>query len=202
VLALLATGAGLQLLRWLPEPVLTFVGFPMPYWLTPDLSNATVLRALGLAGVSALIAGVIPVMRTTSRSVQQNLQRASTQRTGVRFGLASSVMIVADVAVAVAAVGFATGVFTRVTATFANEQTDGIRADRYLSVRLLMTGEPSADDAVSDRQAYQTRFASTQAALVEQLRAEPGVRAVAVGTALPRMDHRIRHIHSFVPRQA
>jgi predicted permease len=194
VLALLATGAGLQFLRWLPEPVLTFVGFPMPYWLTPDLSNATVLRALGLAGVSALIAGVIPVMRTTSRSVQQNLQRASTQRTGVRFGLASSVMIVADVAVAVAAVGFATGVFTRVTATFANEQTDGIRADRYLSVRLLMTGEPSADDAVSDRQAYQTRFASTQAALVEQLRAEPGVRAVAVGTALPRMDHRIRFV--------
>ena len=195
VLAVLATGAGLLLLQWLPEHVLNAFGFiPMPYWLTPELSGATLLRALGLACASAVIAGVIPVLRTTSRSVQRRLQRASTQRSGTRFGLASSVMIVTDVAVAVAAVGFATGIAHRVSATFANERVDGIRADRYLSVALTMAGGASEPGAASDPSALHARFASAQDAFVERLRSEPGVRAVAVGTALPRMDHRIRFV--------
>jgi putative ABC transport system permease protein len=185
VLAILATGLGLLLLHWLPERILTSFKFiPMPYWLTPELSSATVLRALGLACGSAVIAGVIPVLRTTSRSVLQGLQRASSQRTssgGTRFGLTSSVMIVADVAVAVAAFGLAIGVGHRVATTFANERTDGIKADRFLSVTLSMAGDEG-------------RFGAAQDALVERLRREPGIRAVAVGTSLPRMDHTMRVI--------
>jgi putative ABC transport system permease protein len=185
VLAILATGLGLFLLNWLPARVLTAFKFiPMPYWLTPELSSATLLRAFGLACASAVIAGVIPVLRTTSRSVLHGLQRASSQRSGTRFGLSSSVMIVTDVAVAVAAVGFAIGIGHRVALTFANERTDGIQAARYLSVTMTMTG---AEDTPH-------RFAAAQDALVERLRSEPGVRAVAIGTALPRMDHDQRDV--------
>jgi predicted permease len=195
VLAILATGMGLLLLSSLPERLLNALGFiPMPYWLTPELSGATLLRAFGLACASAVIAGVIPVLRTTSRSVLHSLQRASTQRSGTRFGLTSSVMIVTDVAVAVAAVGFATGIAHRVSATFANERVDGIRADRYLSVTLTMAGAAAESGAVSDPAVFQARFAVMQETLVERLRSEPGVRAVAVGTALPRMDHPIRFV--------
>jgi len=193
VLALLATGLGLFLLNWLPARILASFRFiPMPYWLTPELSSATLLRALGLACASAGIAGVIPVLRTTSRSVLQVLQRASSQRSGTRFGLTSSVMIVTDVAVAVAAVGFAIGIGHRVATTFANERADGIQADRYLSVTLTMAGGESAPGGAPDPSAFQARFGAAQTALVERLRSEPGVRAVAIGTALPRMDHQTR----------
>jgi putative ABC transport system permease protein len=183
VLAVLATGLGLFLLTWLPAQVLTTFKFiPMPYWLTPELSSATLLRALGLACTSAVVAGVVPVLRTTSRSVLQGLQRASSQRSGTQFGWTSSVMIVADVAVAVAAVGFAIGIGHRVAITFANERTDGIQAHRYLSVTMTMAGG----------EASQARFGASQQALVERLRSEPGVRGVAIATALPRMDHNTR----------
>jgi predicted permease len=175
VLALLATGVGLGLLYVLPSRVLGLLEFfPMPYWLQPELSTGTVLRACGLAGASAAIAGVIPVLRTTSMSVQRGLQRAAGQRSGTRFGLSSSVMIVADVAVAVAATGFAIGIAHRVAVTLANEQTDGIRAEQFLSATLT----------VPDGQA--------QEAIVERLRNEPGVRSATAATVLPRMDHPTR----------
>lgn len=177
VLAVLATGLGLALLYVVPARVLgVFSFFPMPYWLAPELSTATLLRALGLAGASAVIAGVIPVLRTTSGSVQRGLQRAASQRSGTRFGLSSSVMIVADVAVAVMATGFAIGIGHRVAVTFANEQMDGIQARRYLSASLT------------------TSNAAAQEAIVERLRSEPGVRDVGVGTSLPRMDHPMRSV--------
>ena len=180
VLAILATGLGLLLLYSLPELILNAFKFiPMPYWLRPELSGATVLRALGLACASAVIAGVIPVLRATSRSVLQGLQRAASQRSGTRFGLTSSVMIVADVAVAVAAFGFAIGLGHRVAITFANERVDGIQAARFLSVTMMM---PAGAD----------RFSTAQETLVDRLRSEPGVRAVAVATTLPRMDHDMR----------
>jgi len=179
VLAILATGPGLLLLYSLPELILSAFKFiPMPYWLRPELSGATVLRALGLACASAVIAGVIPVLRATSRSVLQGLQRAASQRAGTRFGLTSSVMIVTDVAVAVAAFGFAIGLGHRVAITFANERVDGIQAARFLSVTVTMGGGD--------------RSSTAQDALVERLRSEPGVRAVAVATTLPRMDHDMR----------
>jgi hypothetical protein len=75
------------------------------------------------------------------------------------------------------ALGFAIGIGHRVAITFANERTDGIQASRFLSVTLTMAaGE----------------FGAAQDALVDRLRSEPGVRAVGVGTALPRMDHAMR----------
>jgi hypothetical protein len=86
-------------------------------------------------------------------------------------------MIVTDVAVAVMAVGFAIGLGHRVATTFSNERTDGIQANRYLSVTMTMDG---------------VGFGAAQEALVERLRSEPGVRAVAVATTLPRMDHPMR----------
>jgi putative ABC transport system permease protein len=183
VLAILATGLGLFLLNWLPARILNAFQFiPMPYWLTPELSTATILRALLLAGASAVVAGVFPVVRTTSRSILQSMQRSSSQRSGARFGLSSSVMIVTDVAVAVVAVGFAIGLGHRVALTFANESVDGIPAGRYLAVTMTMGGEDGE----------RARYAAAQDAIVERLKSEPGVRAVTVGTSLPRMEHEMR----------
>ncbi len=180
VLAVIATGAGLLILDWLPGRVLTALGITLPYWIDPGLNAATVLRGLALAAGCAVIAGVAPAVRMTGRSIDANIRRARSSRSGNRLGGLSSALIVIDVAVAVVAIGVAGGLWGKVEATKPNESIDGIRAEEILSVTL--------DVHSSHRQ----QVARAQAAFVERLRGEPDVRAVTFATALPRTDHPIR----------
>jgi putative ABC transport system permease protein len=177
VLAVMAAGAGLLILDWLPGRLLTALGITLPYWIDTGLNAATVLRGLVLAVGCAVIAGVAPAVRMTGRSIDANIRHA---RSGNRLGGLSSALIVIDVAVAVVAIGVAGGLWGKVQATKPSESSDGIRAEEILSVTL--------DVPSSQRQ----QLARAQAALVEGLRGEPDVRAVTFATALPRMDHPIR----------
>jgi predicted permease len=180
VLAVIAVCAGLLILDWLPGRLLTAQGITLPYWIDTRLNAATVLRGLVLAAGCAAIAGVVPVVRMTNRSIDANLKRARASRSSNRLGGFSSALIVIDVAVAVVAIGVAGGLWAKVQATNPSEISDGIRAEEILSV--------SFDVRSSQRQ----QVARAQAALVERLRGEPDVRAVTFATALPRMDHPIR----------
>jgi predicted permease len=180
VLAVVAAGAGLLLLDWLPGRMLTALGITLPYWIDPRLSTATVLRGLTLAAGCAVIAGVVPAIRMTSRSVDANIKRARSGRLGNRIGGLPGALIVIDVAVAVIAIGVAGGLWGKVQATKASESIDGIRAGEILSVTLDVPSVP------------RQQVAGVQRAMVEKLRSEPEVRAVTFATALPRMDHPIR----------
>jgi putative ABC transport system permease protein len=177
VLAVLAAGAGLLILDWLPGRLLTALGITLPYWIETGLNAATVVRGLGLAVGCAVIAGVVPAVRMTGRSIDTNIKRARASRSGHRLGGLPGVLIVVDVAVAVVAIGVAGGLWGKVQATRPNPASDGIRAEEVLSVTL--------DVRSSDPR----QVARAQAALVERLRREPEVRAVTFATALPRMDH-------------
>jgi predicted permease len=180
VLAVIAAGAGLLILDWLPGRLLTALGITLPYWIDTGLNAATVLRGLVLAAGCAVIAGVAPAVRMTGRSIDANIRRARASQSGNRLGGLSSALIVIDVAVAVVAVGVAGGLWGKVQATKPGVSVDGIRAEEILSVTL--------DVPSSQRQ----QVARAQAALVERLRREPNVRAVTFATALPRMDHPTR----------
>ena len=175
VLAVVATGAGLLILDWLPARLLTALGITLPYWIDTGLNAATVVRGLVLAVGCAVIAGVAPAVRMTGRSIDANIKRSRN-----RLGGLSSALIVIDVAVAVVAIGVAGGLWGKVEATKPRESNDGIRAEEILSVTL--------DVHSSQRQ----QVARVQAALVDKLRGEPDVRAVTFATALPRMDHPTR----------
>ena len=107
----------------------------------------------------------------TGRSIDANIRRARSSRSGL--GGLSSALIVIDVAVAVVAIGVAGGLWGKVQATKPSESVDGIRAAEILSVTL--------DVRSSQRQ----EVARAQAALVERLRREPDVRSVTFATALP-----------------
>jgi putative ABC transport system permease protein len=180
VLAVVAAGVGLLILDWLPGRLLTTLGITLPYWIDTGLNAATVLRGLVLAAGCAVIAGVVPAIRMTGRSIDANIKRARAGRSGHRLGGLSSVLIVIDVAVAVVAIGVAGGLWGKVQATKSRASIDGIRAEEVLSVTLSV---PSSD---------RHQVARTQAALVERLRGEADVRAVTFATALPRMDHPVR----------
>jgi len=177
VLAVLAVGAGLLILDWLPGRVLTALGITLPYWIDTGLNGATVLRALALAVGCAVIASVPPAARLTGRSIDANIKRARARKSGNRLGGLSSALIIIDVAVAVVAIGVAGGLWGKVQATRPSVSVDGIKAGEILSV------------TVDVRSTQRQQVARTQVALLQQLRAEPNARAVTFATALPRMDH-------------
>jgi predicted permease len=182
VLAILATGAGLLILDWLPSRLVPALGITLPYWIDTSMNAATVIRGLLLAAGCAVIAGVVPALRMTGRSVDANIKHARANRSGHRLGGLPGALIVIDVAVAVIAIGVAGGLWGKVQSTRPSESIDGIRAGEILSVSLTV--------AANERE----EVARAQAALIERLRREPDVRSVTFATTLPRMDHPNRMI--------
>ncbi len=194
MLALLAVGVGLvagdQVLNFLQREVVS----GLPFWVDLRVTWDTGVRALALAVLSAVAAGVVPALKVTGKTVQRNIQGAAVGRTGIRFGGVSSALIVADVALAVAIVSLA-GASLENLAAIDRRGAVGIQADQFLSVELRLPGtEPAATAGASDRREFTARVGATQQALVQRLEAEPGIRGVAIGSRLPRMDHPSRRV--------
>ena len=191
VLTLLAVGVALfaadRLLNWMQS----LVGGGLPYWVDLGVSRETSLRALGLAVLSALVAGILPAVKSTGKAVQQNLQRAAARRSGARFGGVFGALIVLDVALAVTVIGLAGASLDNLSRLDIN-QSLGIRPDQFLSISVQLP--ESAVEGMGHADAFRARVAATQRELVERLEAEPGVRGVAIGSDLPRMDHPGRRI--------
>lgn len=164
----------------------------LPYWLSLDLTLRTALTALAFAVVSATVAGVLPAIVITGRSISQNIRGGSR----VRFGKLTGALVVADVAVSVAAVGMAFAVSGHATDLQVANRATGIPASEYLAVEFrLPEGARTPTDARREGGVADTRhvqLASAQRELVAALEREPGVGRVAVGDVLPRMEHRSR----------
>jgi predicted permease len=193
VLTLVATGLGLlasdRLFGWLPRQLMVGDGgeAAIPYWLDFGVTPEVVLWGIAMAALSAVVAGVLPAVKVTGRGVQQSIQRLSTGRSGIRFGGVTSVLIVLDVAMTVAAVGFGTLMANRLLEPGRRADLVGIPAEEYLAVTVDL--EPDVpDNELAERRAL------TQQMLVERLEAEPRVRRVAVASVLPRMEHPTREI--------
>jgi predicted permease len=193
VLTLLATGLGLlvsdRLYGWLfRQLVVADGGAPVfPYWLDFGVTGEVVLWGIALAVLSAVTAGVLPAMKVTGRGVQQSIQRLSTGRSGLRFGGLTSVLIVLDVAVTVAAVGFGAVMANRLLEPGRRLDLVGIPAEEYLAVTVDLAPEMPESE-------LEGRRAGMQRQLVERLEAEPRVRRVAVASVLPRMEHPMREV--------
>lgn len=197
VLAVLAAGAGLLIIDVLPRVLPARVMGVVPWWMDFGVTPETVVRALALAVLSAVTAGVLPAVRFTGRSVQRNIQRARAERSGVRFGGLTTGLVVADVAIAIAIVGSAMAVSGYLRDAWnGQEESAGVAADEYLAARLRLPWRGSAEaSATSERDRFATRLGDLQRRLVERLEAEPGVRDVAVADVLPRMQHPTRSFH-------
>ena len=155
----------------------------LPYWLSLGLTLETALSALVFAAVSATLAGVIPAIVITGRAIAQNIRGGGLR---VRFGRVTGALVVADIAVAVAAVGMAFAAAGHVTDLQVASRATGIQASEYLAVELrLPEGAGVSDNS-------RAQLAAAQRGLVAELEREPGVRRVAVADALPRMEHRSR----------
>lgn len=163
----------------------------LPYWLSLNVTANDLLWALGLAAASATVAGVGPAIWITGRPAQLHLRG----RSGIRFGWVTGSLIVADIAVAVAAVGLALAIADRATGLGESDQVAGIPAAEYLAVEFRMPDDGRSTDGIAKdgggaAGALAERMATAQRALVAALSTEPGIAGVAVGSVLPRMEHR------------
>ncbi len=187
VLACVSAAIGLGLAEIFLKQI-EFMWTSMPSWFDLGLSPKTVLRAGALAVFSALIAGVIPAIKATRRDVQKTLQGGANAKSGIRFGYASTALIVAQVAMGVACLSVV-GVTAR--NAIRNPASElGVPGNEYLGTELSLALDPSMDANVgSGWLDSEGRAAAVQEEVARRLRAEPGVRGVAFGTALPGTDH-------------
>lgn len=197
LLAVVAAGVGVFSIDWaLGRINLAAIAgeSALPYWLSIRLTGRTLAWALSLACVSATVAGVVPALRITGRKIQQGIQRTGAGASGIRFGGVTGVLVVVDIALSVAVVGFALAAAERLTDRPAAEALAGIPAEEFLAVRVRMPVDPLDAEMGTHGSEIAERLAAAQRALVERLLAEPGVRSVAVADALPRMEHRSRPV--------
>jgi predicted permease len=196
LLAVIAAGVGVLVFDWALDHV-NLAGLAgesaLPYWLSLGLTWKTALSAFAFAAVNATVAGVLPAIVITGRGVAQHIRGGSR----VRFGRLTGALVVADIAVSVAAVGMAFAVSGHATDLQVANRATGIPASEYLAVELRLpegVGTAASDRSVSEAGGAPGRgrvqLATAQRELVAALEREPGVRSVAVGDVLPRMEHR------------
>ncbi len=187
VLAVLATGLGLFAAdRYASR--LRPLWREIPPWVDLGITWRTALLALALGVVCAGGASVIPALRATGRGIHANLQRTAGRRTIMGFGGGSTALIVAEVALAVAALSWGA---TFLGTTFVDTSGEmGIELERYVAARLrIPDAVPVTGRAVAYSADLATRLRTTQVELKHRIESEPGVLSVAMTRSLPGTQH-------------
>ena len=155
----------------------------LPFWIDTDLSSTTVLYALGLTFLGAVIAGVLPALKVT-RGISAKL-RQSTAGSGLRFSGVWTFVIVAQVA--------ATVLLPAIVALEQNEVSRvesfdmGFPPQEYLAINLQM--DSSLDTTSAGREAWRVREGATFQTLRQRIASEPGVRGVTFVSEPPATSH-------------
>lgn len=203
VLAAVAAAAGLLLARAGLAMVVGIQemggGRELPFWLDFGLRPATVLYVVGLTVLAAVIAGVLPALGATGRRVQDSLRQMG-GGSGLQLGRTWTVLIVTQVAFAVAAIPVAVGVSAGI---LGEEMTRPLfPPDEFLTAQLVMDPEPPAGiDARTYERELAGRFVRVQQEVERRLEAEPWVAGVAAGTELPEQGGWIRIQVDGVPQK-
>jgi predicted permease len=181
-LVLGATGAviGLIVARFGVSWAFNFLALEvdLPFWYRERLSPLTLLYAVGLTMLAALVAGVIPALKVT-RAIGTQLRAASAGSGGLQFGRLWTGIIVAQVAFTVAF--FPILITVGDLAWRANRIDLGFPAQEYLALRLERAAGAERTDARGRAAIYQD--------LKRRVSAEPGVTAVTYASQLPGVYH-------------
>ena len=194
VLSLLSALAGLGLVAFglsrLDQFIMAGGANKLPFWVDPGLSAGTVLYALALAVLGAVITGVLPALRATGAQLRSAMVGFG-GGAKAQLGHTWTFLIVAQVAIAVAALPPA--LHNGGAMLGMSLQEPGFPAGEYLSAHFSIdkpenaagAATASADSAGADSAgADSTR--TTIPRLVALLEAEPGVTGVTVaGGNLP-----------------
>ena len=157
----------------------------LPFWVDLQLTPLTIAAALGLAVVSAVIAGVVPALKATSGRRSNHLLLRQGTGSSLRFGAVATLLIVGEVAIAV---GGLTGAASVGRGAFRDPALGNIAASEYLTTTLRLIPADGSPANVTPAQ-IGGRLAAAQQDLGQLLVTEPGVRAVTFASHLPGMQH-------------
>jgi predicted permease len=189
VAGLALAGAGLRVVRWI---VSVSDDGNTPFWEQPELSVGVIVYAVALGVVAAVITGVLPALKATGRQVQVNLQRLASHGSGMTLGRTWTVLIVTQVAVAVALMPFAVHVTAQTLrrATLQPEYPvhEFVRASVALegaSVSVQGTDSAAEAKALALSEAHAARFREIIRPLLQRLESEPEVAGVTFASRYP-----------------
>jgi hypothetical protein len=118
------------------------------------------------------------------KAVHQHIRGKS----GVRFGRLTGALVVADIAVSVAAIGFALSIADQRNRGRVRS-VRGHPAAEYLAVQFRLPDDGPLNGGAPARRDAHRAHGGGAARTRRESRTEPGISAVAVGSALPRMEH-------------
>jgi putative ABC transport system permease protein len=154
-----------------------------PFWSSYGLTYETVLYAMGLAVLAAVIAGVVPALKATGRWMQTGLRELGGS-TSLHLGRTWNMLIVAQVAFSVALLPPTVSVAWQSVRHGTAEP--GFAAEELLTALIGMDREvPPTAEAEAYRREVAARFANHQTELARRLEAEPGVTGATFAMALP-----------------
>jgi putative ABC transport system permease protein len=162
----------------------------LPFWYDVHISFGTVLYAVGLTLLAAVIAGVLPALKVTS-GLGARLRQAVAGSGGLKFGGIWTAVIIIQVAFTTA---FPAMVLMEQQMLSRIQTFDaGFPAEQYLAVMLEpgeMASSPADSTASAERRAEGARFETALETLRQRVAAEPGVVGVTFVDRLPTEGHR------------
>jgi hypothetical protein len=184
VLASLAALVALGLMAW---PILTLGNLlggadaalgGVPYWFEVGIGPDTVLLLAGLVVLSAVLTGILPALKLTSRRTGRGLSRMQEQSAGLRFGRTATFVVVAQVGLSVALLAVAGAQLWTLAESWVAFEADGIAGNEYLTADLRWDLTPSGDAGVPVEPGDVQQRTRTWRALGARLSQEPAVRGV------------------------
>lgn len=155
----------------------------IPFWMAFDLSWGAVVYAMALAVLGAAIVGILPAINATGRRMQAVLGPMSAAG-GMRLGVTWTVLIVLQIALAVAVLPGAAHLSWQSIRRM--DSSPGFPAGQFLSARVLMEREiPRSVDAAAYARAFDARYATGAAELMRRVKADPEAAGVTYASAIP-----------------
>ncbi len=206
VLASMAAVVGTVIMAWplhlLQEVFATSVarGDALPYWFAVRIGPRTALVVAGLVLLSAVLTGILPALKLTDRHMRSKLQQVQQGATRLRFGTATTVVVVTQVAISVALLTVAGAQLRTLVGDWMSLRDEGRGRAEYLTAQLRWEPPPPGSGARDAAAAESARRVQVWRALERQLSDEPAVRgvtfdvslgmrpfqAISFGTAAPR----------------
>jgi len=198
MIGVLMASAGLDTTQSLLEES----GAVMPFWIDFSLSPALAFYVLGLAILGGVIVGVFPALKATGRRVQAGLQQLSSHGCQLQLGRLWTVLIVAQVAVAVTILPFAMSFADK--AVRQGTSKPGFAAEEFLRGWLSMEREEAPADAevAEYERAFKARYLARATELMRRLNSNPVVAGVTFAAGFPGEGTRNRIELEGVPAQA
>jgi putative ABC transport system permease protein len=184
VLASVAGAVGLVIMAWplhlLREVFATSVarGDAPPYWFVVRVGPSTALLVVGLVLLCAVLTGALPALKLMDRHMRSQLQRVQEAVSGLRFGTASTLVVVSQVAISVALLTVAGAQLRTFVDDWLSLDDGDIARAGYLAAQLRWDPAPFASRGEEAAGAESARQAQTRRALDRQVSQEPGVRGV------------------------